>query len=452
MEIQNQTNKAPIRPALVKDSIIFKSTKCECHVDTVHDEYGVETNTLGIRKAQANVELPLQYLPRKGLSLLADAKKDSPDLLLDFVFIECGDSKALADFFSNYGFLFPVPEWKFARFDLQQIWALQKRLKYTLDLVAELQYHKKLQDAGEDLKQSLDTTEEIIHYSRVYQDVCQLLFSEPVTLTNPKSGKDIYRSCNHAFTELLNSPELPAWHEPVPFPVIDDSDKPEWTEKVKDPVRSPRFLLSNKDKRDAYDLVEMQDIDDPVRLLINPARLFDIFRRMDMFDRPLSPEQQEIVAFFYHAENELGHICLERGRDDFGFTKDLESAISIEAQMKKEKVKKYFDADMKRALIHVAVYVLKEEIDHNLHDVNLSYNAEAHSLKWDISNFLTALYYSIFYNQPGAERFRRCKNPECKRHPIFRLSNSDSRSVYCSRACQSVISQRELREKKKHSD
>ena len=88
-----------------------------------------------------------------------------------------------------------------------------------------------------------------------------------------------------------------------------------------------------------------------------------------------------------------------------------------------------FDDKLKKALLSVARIVLALEINYNVGKMRPYYSPIQLEGTWKAPSLLTALYFSIFYRNPGVKIYRKCANPSC--HNYFLVSVTNERKRYC---------------------
>lgn len=76
-------------------------------------------------------------------------------------------------------------------------------------------------------------------------------------------------------------------------------------------------------------------------------------------------------------------------------------------------LKENFNDKLKNAAIITDKYLIKEEIESNLHKVRPTYNISTLEPAWIIDSLLSALYFGLFYMRPNMETYRRCANHKC---------------------------------------
>lgn len=142
-----------------------------------------------------------------------------------------------------------------------------------------------------------------------------------------------------------------------------------------------------------------------------------------------------MVDFLYHFNTEV--IGINRitpdGRVEFEREIDLNNSQT-------------FNDRYKKLLIEIAKSVYKSELDWGLKRIRPVCNAESFRPKWNISSFLTALYFSLFYFDSEYQEYRICENETCRKW--FSVPKSRRNKKYCNPECANLAAQRRFRRKK----
>lgn len=101
---------------------------------------------------------------------------------------------------------------------------------------------------------------------------------------------------------------------------------------------------------------------------------------------------------------------------------------------------------MKVAVIEIAKFLIKEEINYNIKDIHPVYNPETMTPSWKVDSLLSAVYFSIFYLKPDLELYRPCDNPRCGRY--FLVNTTSTRKRFCSKECCNRVTQDRYRKRK----
>lgn len=104
--------------------------------------------------------------------------------------------------------------------------------------------------------------------------------------------------------------------------------------------------------------------------------------------------------------------------------------------------------ELKNVMLKVAEIVISDEINGNISGIHPSYTYGSLTPSWKLSTFLEALYFSIFYMQPGVEIYKECENPNCKRDKYFLVKTTKQNKKYCCSECDNAAAQRRSGQKK----
>lgn len=105
-----------------------------------------------------------------------------------------------------------------------------------------------------------------------------------------------------------------------------------------------------------------------------------------------------------------------------------------------------FSEIMKVAVIEIAKFLIKEEINYNIKDIHPVYDPETMTPSWKVDSLLSAVYFSIFYLKPDLELYRPCDNPRCGRY--FLVNTTSTRKRFCSKECCNRVTQDRYRKRK----
>lgn len=94
-------------------------------------------------------------------------------------------------------------------------------------------------------------------------------------------------------------------------------------------------------------------------------------------------------------------------------------------------------------ILDAARNVIKVEMDHQLSKITPTYNPYKLETSWDIPDLITALYFSILFQNPKFRLIKKCKRPDCPN--FFTVNKSNDRKIYCTRDCANTMSQRSYR-------
>lgn len=380
----------------------FTLTGFKSVFNVVADENGKNKLVVGI---DVNQELHYAFSGEYGLCLTTPfGSIQTKDLLGKFVSLPDNDAEAVFGFFQDYGYLFPVQKDDEPVVDLTALVEVISRLKATMLLQSLL---------GE-VEQD---------YEKILHLTLYLLLSGRVEMK--LGSKTVYRSCAFSVADQLESSLMPG---------LNGADAQEAAEKgtysIRDTVHRPTYELSAD---------EYSDIMSGERFLFDYPRIDDIrYRRLTAIYKSSRQETRNdriIIDFLFHFMHEVGvlkNITYLKGIEYYGLV-DLNQ----------------FDKPLTDSLINVARIVLAQEINYNVNQMRPLYSPVKLEGTWRAPSLLTALYFSIFYRNPGTTVYRKCANPSC--HNYFSVPTTNGRKKYCCDACRNANNQRSHRLKVKKS-
>lgn len=101
-------------------------------------------------------------------------------------------------------------------------------------------------------------------------------------------------------------------------------------------------------------------------------------------------------------------------------------------------------SEHKDSIENAAKMIIKQEMDYHLASIRPTYNIEQLEASWDITDFISALYFSILFINPKFNIIKKCGKPDCINY--FTVSKSNNRRIYCSKKCANAIAQRIFRQ------
>lgn len=380
----------------------FALTGYQCNFGIQNREDGVAVLTVGI---DPSAQLHYAFNSENGLCLTTPfGSVRSADLLGKVASLPDNDARETLTFFEQHGFLFPLPASEDVVLELKPFVEILYRIKATMllqSLLGEIE----------------PDYEKILHLS------LYLLLSERVTL--PLGEKTSYTSCNYRINDILNSPLLT---------INSSEDTHEAAQKnsftVSDTVYPPTFELNAE---------EYGDIISSEPFTYNyPGILDHRYRRIVAAYKNSHSETKNnrlIIDFLFHYMHSVGVI------EKIDYLEGIKYYGKISADK--------FDDKLKRSLMNVARIVLSLEINYNVSKMRPYYSPVGLEGTWKAPSLLTALYFSIFYRNPGVKIYRRCANPSC--HNYFLVNVTNERKKYCCDACRNANNQRSHRLKVKKS-
>lgn len=390
--------------AVINERFTMTGHKCECLIDTTHDENGNEQTTLKIRSIP-NAELLFAYVPGNGLVTLngntgAIAKEN---VLGVFAGIEDGDRKKLTAFFENFGFLFPIGSEHYESFDFDDLFAVQRRVRVALDLMNDLQSPR-------------------TPYKKILSTICWLTFAKRIELDSSNERVEPFRTCLHGYNDFLAGQKT-GRYDNLHYDPYGQNEK-----DVPDTVNPPYTRISMTDiEKNAWISASNES-----QHVLSKYAASIIF----ISENGVQESDRHVIDYFFHLTQSMGELSsVGRGPEDVQF------------ECGKGEVSKNLSDELRKSSLEVAKIILKEEMDYAINAIVPSYDTKTMSPSWKIPDLYTALFFSIFYMRPGLEIYRKCENPNCGLY--FLVSTTNSRRKYCSYSCSNAMQQRKIRQRKK---
>ena len=389
---------------IINEKFTMESSACYCVIDTVHDDDGTEKATLRIR-ALPDKKLLFAYVPGDGLVTLNQhtGAVDQENILGKFAGIKSGDQKALVSFFNQYGFLFPISHERLESFSFEVLFAIQKRVSVTLDLMGMLQ-------------------ETRVPYIKIMSAVCWLTLADRIEINPSDDGSEPFRTCAHSYTEFLHKQVQGQYDSLAVDPYVQNEID------VSDSIYPPTVKISLTGLENDALLVESKT---HPPFLSKYAATVVYTSEMGHMD-----SDRIVIDYFYHLAQEMGEITSVGSEPSELRFAGIERPLS-------EKL----TPAMRKATLDVAKIIIKEEMDYAVNAIYPSYDTKTMSASWRIPDLYSALFFSIFYMRPETELYRRCENPSCGVY--FLVATTNSRRKYCSPACSNAMQQRKIRARKK---
>ena len=387
-------------------SEIFLNNQFECHSYACCCDKDIKNVAPGeppktTLKLYADISQPLDFSYVAGDGLDQTGKNGGPitkNILGKLLAIKDGDIDAHIKFLESYGFLLPVSNEVYESVDADALMEIVNRVKATVRLMNSL--------AGE------------INYKNILIGTSYLLYTRPITLSI-SSGE--YTTCYHPFTRFLDDYIL--------FPEMQRNQEVFNTGKltIKD------TFTENGNALDASFINAIASSTDKTLLGSSDPdfkHLFAMYTTLHNEDEQL----RRIIDFFYHYQTDVG----------------------IFREVKYKRISYYgtpardnYSDEMKAALVDIAKTVISEEINHNIKGIHLRYDGKTLAPVWQVDNLLQALYFAIFYMNPGVEIYKRCENPNCKRQVFFLTNATKTNKRYCCDQCRIAAATQRSRLRKK---
>lgn len=392
---------------LVNEKYTMQSCKCDCFIDTTHNQDGSVLTSLRV-KALPDKPLLFAYMPQEGLVRVnpENGGVESGNLLGELMSIRYGDTDKVVQFFKDNGFLFPISSQGLESFSVEDVFSIITRIRETQNILSML-------------------NEPRIKYKKIMSAVCWLTLSPSICIHSIDEGKEDFRTCIHGYMEYLESLRNGNYNSMAHDYYNADAIT------IPDTIYPPETAVSILDIHDMeYNAsIVCANGGNPV---LNIYDAFLIFQN----ERGENSNDKKVIDFFYHLTTEVGEIL-----------SILKDKASVSFNCADEEVAGRLSQQMRRATIDVAKITIKEELDYAINAIYPSYDIEAMTGSWVIPDLYSALVFSTFYMKPELELYRKCENPNCGQY--FLVSTTNSRKKYCCNDCSNAMQQRKHRQKKK---
>ncbi len=371
---------------------------CKCEKDIKNEAPDTPPKVTLKICADHSKPLHFSYFPRQGLSLTKPTGGVIDDNILGrFLGVRTNSIDDLVSFIRTYGFLFPVSSVEYASIDKDDLLEIVRRLQSTLTLMNSI--------AKKD-------------YGSMLTHATYLLYSDPISFNY---GSGSYSSCRHPFCVSSEGgclfPDFSA--DPEIFTIgtyrIDDSF-------IGAVVHENADFLSK--------VRSMESTGIPGTTSEKFIRLAAMYAANNCDD----PDTKYLIDFYYNFQRKYSIISDVKLRHIYYYDNFKVSEI---------------DDRYKEGLLKVARIVISEEINHAIKDISPRYDGVSLSPAWQVDSLLQALYFSIFYMKPGAEIYRECANPGCRRGGYFLVNASRINKEYCCPQCQQAAATRRSRARKR---
>lgn len=397
---------------LVNEKYTMQSCKCDCFIDTTHNQDGSVLTSLRV-KALPDKQLLFAYMPQEGLVRVnpENGGVESGNLLGELMSIRYGDTDKVVKFFKDNGFLFPISSQGLESFSIEDIFSIIFRVRETLNILSMLNKPR-------------------IQYKKIMSAICWLTLSPRILIRSIDEQKEEFTTCPHGYMEFLESQRKNNDYDDLQEDLY-EADECDFD----DTIYPPEITIST------LEISEM--LNDPKELLLSGKKTG--LSKLDAFlvfqDKPFGKghlNENKVIDYFYHLTKEVGDIVS---------IQNDKAAVSFSCGDKE--VADRLSPQMQSATIDVAKITIKEELDYAINAIYPSYDIEAMTGSWVIPDLYSALVFSVFYINHKAELYRECENPNCGQY--FLVSTTNSRRKYCSPECSNAMQQRKYRQKKKAS-
>ncbi|NLO41945.1 MAG: CGNR zinc finger domain-containing protein [Bacteroidales bacterium] len=393
-----------------KSRFHFENYAC----DLIQEQrFNVETGLLQpsyLIRVNPSKSIRTAYIPGEGLQVVGEKEIASKNNILgEFLALKKDDSTSYKDFFSKYGFLFPIDAGdEYQRISIKQIDALKNRL-FAFVLLVNNQYFD--QNAIEKNKRNF---EELLNAS-----LFLLLTSAPKVMVEDEV---IFEVEENSLMKVLNGV---TGYDEQPQDFIEEADgfkRPAYRATIV--IEEENYIYLSNDEYLKYVSEENQVpqwCKNVYRIFINKDNFTD------------NEEVKFAVDFLFYFIRKYTPFDFSESYPIADFTNDIYEQLNE-------------DEIMKKALIKLSKYIIKSEFERNLKDVTPIYDVENMSPNWKLPSLFSALYFSLFYLDANESMYRQCSNVYCGQY--FEVPKTNRRKKYCCAACGNAANQRRYKSRK----
>lgn len=379
---------------------VFRYVNAPCDVRVNIEDVAVDQPSKKLLKMQARATDHCNFAFTSENGLIRCGPEGAlleADIVGKLIALPSSKDKEIIRFFSQNGFLFPIGDDRLTTIDVDVLWNIVNRVKALVLLMSAMGGKKNYKD--------------ILHYTvyLLYSDSVELRINEQV----------VYQTPSHAFNDYL--------HNAFNIPEIDRSQQgfSEESYTISDTLYPPYYQ---------YDI---------------QTYLEALEGSYESKEGSLSPAYRALVMLYVnaHAENAPRRTIdfLLHYQEKVGIFKN----ISIDGiEYYSDPLVENFTSDMKKRLVEIAREVISTEINYNIHGIYPYYDPNTMRPAWIIGNLLQAVYFSLFFNNPEVEIYRKCANPNCRGAKYFRVKTTMQKKKYCCPECANADAQRRYRLKK----
>lgn len=388
----------------LNEKYTMKSCRCECFVDTSHNSDGSVNSALRIRALPADTLL-FAYMPQEGLVRISEktGAVESKNLLGELMAIRDGDEQGVMSFFKENGFLFPISSESLETFSFNDVFAVLRRIRETLNTMSLLYEPRK-------------------QYKKIMSTICWLTLSPRIQIKSLDEDKDSFSTCLHPYKKYMNFVVDGKYDTFNLDPYAGDDIA------VPDTIYTPESSVSLNEMESKALLGSSGDYTNG--LSSYTASIIFLNERGEL------ETDKRLIDYFYHLTREIGDITAVKSEK-----------TEVEFSCDDAEVTERFSTVLRQATLDVAKIIIKEELDYAINAIYPSYNIETMTGSWTIPDLYSALLFSIFYMKPDLELYRKCENPNCGRY--FLVNTTNNRRKYCCVECSNAMQQRKLRQRRK---
>lgn len=377
----------------------FDNLAVECFDESVINSVtGIEIKKLAV-KTTNNKKIRMGYFHREGLKAI-DSKYRKNNPLGEFLGIKKDDLTEIKSFFEKYGFLYPISDSLFVKYNYSDFFILQERLLAFIKLI------NNQSDINCDVIELLDAT-------------LFLLFNNP-KLEN-EHLKNYLRENSYVYNIINAVVQLNQDNKHFKF-IDEDGQYVGYYTKYSN-ILDMEFSFS------------VEDMEAIERDNFTPSwckNVLKLFYCVDNLDFDLFSKQ--IVEFLF------GLIYLI---DPFPI-----ETISLDSSFSEETYQVFIDNDnFMKLLFAISKQLIISEFELALTFVKPTYDVVNMKPDWKLPSLISALYFSIYYRNSKNVMYRKCENINCNQY--FEVSNTNSTKKHCSSGCCENKNARNTRARKK---
>lgn len=360
---------------------------CDCQITTDISNDGELIPYLAIKPNKKRYIYT--FAAKKGLVMINSKNKyviDNRKTLEQILSINTEDSNQIKDFINNFGFIIPLPQTnQYFKVNFKEFSEYLNRYIKVAFLMSEL----------DEMESSKFVPDKRIN--KIFELVSFLIFQKPVSIQIPHSNLIICSNKN-TYTDLLYKIGRASDEEFItgtnmfqPFTSV---------EELYEQIREVNRCIC-LDEYEGYPYCEN-------------IRITNRFYN-DILDRGV-----KIKSISENGKINLGDFTSIKGYNK-SFIQDL---------------------------IKVVKSTIKEDFDFGLKGIHPVFNLDTNSADWKIPDFISALYFALFY-KPKTNIYRECANPNCKK--VFIVERTNNKKKYCCSNCCNNTSQANSRARKKQA-
>ena len=373
----------------------FSNYSCRSVVDIEHISPNEIQETLKLQGLDDKT-ITFAFMPGRGLvKLNNDGSINEEDVLQELLSLSTLNKEDIFRFFAEYGFFFPININNFEPIDINHLKRFINRIKALIQLIS-------------------DISEANLDYFSILNKVLFLQLSEPSEFELTCFQNQSFKTYEYTiYTELKKAPLL----SPI------ENRKEAFNSNqyhIKDQIYPPIYKLDI----DYYnDIINGLDSETPG---VTESEVFRNITKLYCTAPNLNENTRLLIDFLFHFHKNIGLIS------EFDYKGDIE--FYEDDELIHQKFNKKFNTAMRNALLKIAKFTIRDELEYNLYGIRPSYDINTMSPTWLVDDFLSAIYFSIFYMNPNIGVYRKCKNVNCDRW--FLVKTTANKRKYCDAYCR----------------